>query len=83
VRSVAHAQDGNLSETELGNPLPYRKILLSLPLAKYGSSKTQNFENAAAHAQGFASLARAAVEQMPTVRQQRRVAYRVSFLRLL
>jgi hypothetical protein len=58
------------------------KSLLSYS-PSYGSSQAKNFKDAAAHTQGLASLAAAAVEQMHAVRQHRRVAYGLRFLRLL
>jgi len=49
----------------------------------YGSPQTQNFEDAAAHAQGGESLARAATEQVSAMRQHRRLTHRLPELRLL
>jgi hypothetical protein len=52
-------------------------------IRSYGSSQTQNLENATTDAQSVASLARAAVEQVSAMRQQRRFAHGMFFLRLL
>jgi hypothetical protein len=52
-------------------------------IGSYGSSKTQNFEDAIAHAQGVASLARAVAEQMSAVRKRRGIAYSLSFVWVL
>jgi len=52
-------------------------------LAGHGSSKTQNVEDALAHTQSGQSLARAAIEQVPSMREQRCFAHCVHFLRLL
>jgi hypothetical protein len=49
----------------------------------YGSSKTQNFEDAAANAQSIASLAAAAAQQVPAMRQHGEIAHRLRFLRIL
>src|ERR1700730_13196481 len=51
--------------------------------AHHGSSQTQNVEDAPAHPQGVASLAGAAAKQVHPMRQHRRVAYGLPFLRLL
>jgi len=52
-------------------------------IRSYGSSKTQNVEDAIAHTQGIASLAGAADEQMFAMRKQRRLAHRLPVVRLL
>ena len=52
-------------------------------IRSYGSPKTQNLKDAAAHAQGLASLAGAAAQQVSAMRQHRRLAHRLPFLRLL
>jgi hypothetical protein len=49
----------------------------------YGSSKKKNIEDASADAQGREPLARAATEQVRTVRQQRALAHGLPVVRLL
>ena len=49
----------------------------------HGSSKTKDLEDAITHAQGGQPLARAAVEQVPAMRQHGSVAHSVSELRIL
>ena len=51
--------------------------------ACHGSSKTKDLEDAITHAQGGQPLARAAVEQVPAMRQRGSVAHGVSKLRIL
>ena len=48
-----------------------------------GSPKTQNIKDAIAHAESGKPLARGAAQQMPTVREQRAIAHRLSIVRLL
>jgi hypothetical protein len=55
----------------------------ALVSACHGSSKTQNIEDAIAHAESSKPLARLAAEQVPAVREQRAVAHRLSVLRIL
>ncbi len=51
--------------------------------ACHGSSKTKDFEDAITHAQGGEPMARAAIEQVPAMRQHGSVAHRMSELRIL
>jgi hypothetical protein len=71
----------------LTNQLPAHGIVFSqnhaLIAGSHGSSETQDFEDAAAHAQGRKPLAPAAVEQVPAMRQHSCIAQRLSIVRLL
>jgi hypothetical protein len=58
-------------------------LISCFPHSLYGSSETQNLEDAFAHAQSITSLARTAAEQVSAMRQQRRVTHCMSILRLL
>jgi len=55
----------------------------ALVSACHGSPKTQNIKDAIAHAESGKPLARIAAEQMPAVRKQRAIAYRLPIVRLL
>lgn len=73
----------NLGETLFDSPdLVFRENSAFL-FRSYGSSKTQNLEDAPSHAEGVASLAGTPVKQVPSVREQRPFAYRLPILWLL
>jgi len=63
--------------------LSFFGLLLLSRLVKYGSPKTQNFEDAIAFAQSGEPLARPAAKQMPAMWQRSRIAYRLSVVWLL
>ena len=65
---------------------PAAVVFLEFPafvVGSYGSPKTQNLEDAIAHAQGGQPLARAAADQMPAMRQLRGLAHRLPELWVL
>jgi hypothetical protein len=68
--------------TNLTAAVVFRQNSAFVP-ACYGSPKTQNLKDAATHTESLPSLAGAAAEQVPAMRQHGGVAHRLSFLWVL